>query len=107
MDKEVLFKRKAVDRVEAVDLGDGAIVTVRALSRGEVQTLKDENASAHTFENRLVSAALIDPAMTPSEVAEWLDDAPAGDSAAVAKAVANLSGLAEGAPKSDVDGVPE
>lgn len=105
MDKEVLFKRKAADTIDQVDLGDGIIVTVRALSRDEVIHLKEENASARTFDNRLISAALVDPEMTPAEVAEWLDEAPAGDSVAVVKAVMDLSNLGEGAHKSDVAGV--
>lgn len=106
MDKDILLKRKATDRVETVDLDDGVKVTVRALSKGEVKAIKEENASAHTFDNRLVAAALLDPVMTPAEVAEWLEDAPAGDSVSVEQAVMRLSGMGEGAQKSDVAGVP-
>lgn len=102
MDKETLFKRKATDRVQTVDLGDDATVTVRALSRAEVKDIKEANASDHTMENRLIAAALVDPVMTAAEVGEWLDEAPAGDSVTVMTAVAAMSGMAEGAPKSSV-----
>jgi hypothetical protein len=102
MDKDVLLKRKATDRAEAVELDEGVTVTVRALSRGEVQRIKDENASAHTYENRLIAAANVDPKLTPVEVAEWLDEAPAGDSVSIMEAVIRLSGMGEGSPKSSV-----
>lgn len=102
MDKDVLLKRKATDRVETVELDEGVTVTVRALSRGEVQQVKEENASAHTYENRLIAKAIVEPKLTAVEVAEWLDDAPAGDSVKIMEAVIRLSGMGEGSPKSSV-----
>ena len=105
MDKDVLFKRKATDRVETIDLGDDAAVTVRALSRGEVKRMKEDEDSPYSLENRMIAASLVDPVLTPSEVSEWLDEAPAGDSVSVVSAVSRLSGMDEGAAKSDVAGV--
>jgi hypothetical protein len=107
MDKDILLKRKAVDRVETVDLGDGAFVTVRALSKGEIKAVREENASAHTYENRLISTALVDPVMTPVEVDEWLTDAPAGDYVSIEQAVMRLSGLGDDAQKSGLAGVSD
>lgn len=106
MDKGVLLKRKAADRVETVELDDGVAVTVRALSHGEAKELREANSSAHTYDHRMIARALVDPVMTPAEVGEWLDDAPAGDSVTVEKAIIRLSGMGEGAQKSDVAGVP-
>jgi hypothetical protein len=78
-------------------------VTVRSLSRAAVKACKkaagDDN---DLFENLIISRALVDPAMTPDEVAQWLDGAPAGDSVAVMNAINELSGLGEEAPKSSV-----
>lgn len=103
MDKGVLINRKAVEQgYDEVDIAPGVKVVVRALSRGEVQDARAANASNTTYENRLIAAALVDPEMTPAEVGEWLADAPAGDSVKVMTAIADLSGLSEGAPKSRV-----
>lgn len=99
--KASLFARKASLETDKVPIGDLTVV-VRALSRDEVKRLKDENASASTFENRLIAASLVVPEMDAVEVAQWLDEAPAGDSVAVMTAVARLSGLDEGAQKSGV-----
>lgn len=104
MDKELLFKRKATLRTTEVPLDDGElVVAVRALSRGEVAKAK-KDFSKDQVENALISLALVDPKLTPEEVAEWLDEAPAGDSVAVMSAVAELSGMSEGADKSGVPG---
>lgn len=102
MDKELLFKRKAAGRTREVPIEDVGIVTVRALSREEVKACKDDNGK--TQENKLIARGMVDPVLTPEEVSEWLDEAPAGDSLAVMDAIADLSGMAEGAQKS---GVPD
>jgi hypothetical protein len=99
--KAALFARKAALETKEVKIGT-LVVVVRALSREEVRTTRDENASDLTYENRLVARALVVPAMDPVEVAQWLDAAPAGDSVAVMSAVAELSGMNEGADKSRV-----
>lgn len=96
-----LKSRKAINETDKVAIGD-VTLTVRALSRAEVKELRDANASKKTFENRLIAAALVDPIMTAVDVAEWLDDAPAGDSIAVMDVVSRLSGMDEGAGKSDL-----
>lgn len=102
--KAALFARKAGLETKEVKIGAVAVV-VRALSREEVRTTKDENASERTFENRLIARALVVPVMDAAEVAQWLDGAPAGDSVAVMNAVAELSGMNEGADKSRVSRV--
>lgn len=101
--KAKLFSRKAMLEIDKVQIGDVHLM-VRALSREEVKTIREAKASASTFENRLIAAALLDPVMTPSEVAEWLDEAPAGDSVTIMTAISKLSGLDEGADKSVVRG---
>lgn len=111
MDKEVLFKRKAYLDTDTVDLGGGAVVTVRALTRGEVtECRRRAKGSEEQYERRLIATALVDPEMTLAEVGLWLDGdpedpsdvgAPAGDSVKITQAIAELSGLSkEGAQKS-------
>lgn len=114
MDKEVLLKRKAGLRTTEVPLDDGEIVVmVRGLSSGEVREIKKEHPNEAEAENAFIAKALVDPVMTYEEVTLWLsgdpndpDDhgAPAGDGVAVMQAVADLSGISEGARKSRVPG---
>lgn len=100
VDKALLLNRKATDGTRKVPIEGVGDVTVRGLSRGEVQRAKELPEDQR--ENALISLALVDPELTPEEVAEWLDGAPAGDSVAVMNAVAELSGMTEGARKSGV-----
>jgi hypothetical protein len=104
VDKELLKKRRAADNTRQVPIDDLGSVTVRALSRTEVKRATVKNDEDQTEAN-FISAAMVDPVMTPEDVAEWLDGAPAGDSVAVADAIAELSGMSEGAQKSGVPGV--
>lgn len=110
LDKEALLKRRRTDKTEDVDLGEGT-VTVRGLSRGEVTRARVAAAKAGkdnqvaTMDNHMIAAGLVDPEMTVAEVAEWLEDAPAGDAVSVLGVIQELSGLAEGAQKSGNAGV--
>lgn len=103
MDKELLLKRKAVDGTRKVPIEGVGDVTVRGLSRSEVKAA--QQLPEDERENVLIALAIVDPELTPEEVGEWLDSAPAGDSTAVMDAVAELSGMSEGARKSGVPGV--
>lgn len=100
MDKaKLLAKRTPGYRDVELEVGT---VRVRGLTRAEVKACRDKNDDAQ--ENRIIAAAMVDPALTADEVAEWLDNAPAGESVAVMNAIKELSALDEGAAKS---GVPE
>jgi len=97
---KLLAKRGPSYRDVEVDVGT---VRVRGLNRAEVKACKDKDQN--TSEVKIIAAALVDPeGMTEDEVAEWLEDAPAGDYAAVMVAITELSGLFEGADKSGVPG---
>lgn len=100
MDKALLLKRKASDTRKVPIDGVGDVI-VRGLTRGEVKGVNDDYPEAER-ENVLISLALVDPELTSEEVAEWLDGAPAGDSVAVMSAVAELSGLSDGAAQKSV-----
>lgn len=111
MDKEVLFKRKAYLDTDTVDLGGGAILTIRALTRGEVSECRAKaKGNEDDYEHRLMAKAIVDPELTLAEVRQWImgdpgdpNDvgAPAGDAVKVITTISQLSGLAkEGAQKS-------
>jgi hypothetical protein len=110
LDKAALLKRTRTDRTKEVDLGEGSVI-VRGLSRGEITRAKAA-ASAKSgrerqfgeVENHFIATGLVEPEMTVEEVAEWLENAPAGDAVAVIAAIEELSGMSEGADKSGVPG---
>jgi hypothetical protein len=97
VDKETLFKRRAADRIDTVDLGD-FVVTIRALTTAQVNLVKDQEDELRN--RRIVSWSMVDPELTPAEAGEWMEIAPAGDIVKVIEAVTELSGLGEGAGKS-------
>ncbi|OLF07755.1 hypothetical protein BLA60_25845 [Actinophytocola xinjiangensis] len=107
LDKSALLKRQRADKTAEVDLGEGT-VTVRGLTRGEVTQARaaarggGREVQIHAVENHFIAAGMVDPVMTAAEVAEWLENAPAGDGVAVMEAIQELSGMAEGAQKSGV-----
>lgn len=98
MDKTALLKRRASDSRQDVDLGGGLVVTVRGLTRGEVVTA--QKAGEDGMDGMILCLGMVEPSMTPADVKEWLETAPAGDPQAVMDAIRDLSGLGEGARKS-------
>ena len=99
------------DETEQVETHAG-VVTVRALNRGEVlrlNTVRDNgNLGIDEYEQRMVSAGLVSPKMTPDEVARWQEvDKAGGVLEQVSAAIARLSGLQEGADKSRVPSAAE
>lgn len=100
MDKSKLLAKRAPGYRD-VELEVGT-VRVRGLTRAEVKACRDKDDDLQ--ENRIIAAAMVDPELTPAEVAEWLDNAPAGEAVAVMEAIKGLSALDEGAAKSGVPG---
>lgn len=80
---------------------DGSTVAVRALTRDEILEMQDHKtvADKDTF---LIATGMTDPKLTFDEVAEWAAQGTAGDTVAVSEAIAELSGLGEGAGKSGI-----
>lgn len=92
-----------------VDVAGMGTVHVRGLSRGEVfimQKLRAEGRikTEDAYERRMVSLGLVAPEMTEAEVGIWQEVSPAGEMEPVAAKIRDLSGLGEGADKSDVQG---
>lgn len=105
MDKQTLMRRRAVLMTEEVELAPDVVVTVRALTNGQVRQCREAaKENRLNFEHRLMSAALVDPEMTVREIEQWAEGdtndptdigAPAGDVVAILGAIQRLSGLAE------------
>jgi hypothetical protein len=84
-------------------LPDGSTVAIRALTRDEVLE-SQETATLADRDNFLVATGMTDPAMSVEDVAAWAAGSDAGDLVAVSDAIAELSGLKQGAGKSGVSG---
>lgn len=82
-------------------LPDGSTVAIRALTRDEVLQMQ-ELADLGERDNFIIAAGMTDPKLTAGDVAMWAAEADAGDLVAVSEAIAELSGLRQGAGKSGV-----
>jgi hypothetical protein len=86
------------DDVEVPSMGT---VRVRGLSREEVfETQKAKETQAH--ERKILRLGMVDPVMTEGQAALWQKVSPAGEIEPVVDKIRELSGLSEGADKSDV-----
>lgn len=104
---QLLSRRIDEDDVEIPGVG---AVRVRGLSRGEVFALRKAKEAGRlkddaAWDRRLVSLAMVNPAMTEDEVGVWQDSSPAGELEDVTKKIQELSAMAEGADKSSVEDV--
>lgn len=103
--KERLLSRHIPEGdVELVVDGEVVTVRVRGLSRGEVflvQTISDKEAN----DRAIVARGMVDPPMNDADVKQWQRSSPAGEIELVVAKIQELSGLAEGADKSGLQGV--
>lgn len=95
---------------EDLPLPSGKLVRVRGLSRGEVFMMRkcQQDGGLKTeaeWERRMVSLALVQPALTEAQVGKWQDGPAGGDLEQLTQKIQELSGLAEGADKSGVQDV--
>lgn len=99
-DKELLFKpRLPEDDVEVPGVGT---VRVRSLSRAEVmllQKMAQDGEDPAAVERKMLSIALVDPALTEAEVGRWQRASIAGELEPVSDKVTALSGLDDDAAK--------
>ena len=107
--KDSLLRKREVSTRE-VDLDGTGTVTVRALKRGEVIEIRQAATKNGKLNEDLVdlftiARGMVDPQLTPDEVAEWAEQAPAGEPAKVMAAIGEMSGYLEGADKSGLPGV--
>jgi hypothetical protein len=86
------------DDVEVASMGT---VRVRGLSREEVfETQKAKDTQAH--ERKILRLGMVDPPMTEGQAALWQKVSPAGEIEPVVDKIRALSGLDEGADKSEL-----
>lgn len=105
IDKAALLARRLGEGEHEIP-GFGT-VRFRGLSRAEVLALRDLPGGVAASDRKMVAAALVDPALTEDEVKIWQENSLPGEIEALTVAIAELSGLGVGAPKSGVSGVRE
>lgn len=93
-----------VDTTEDVDLGNGRKVKVRGLTRYELLLNAKGTDDANLIERRNVTCCLVEPKLSLAQVEQWQKSSPPRVIGKVTDAIRRLSGLAEGAAKSDVPG---
>lgn len=102
VDKAALLASRGFG-TESVPVGEVGEVVVRGLSRAEVLGLQSAgDLDATEMERKLVSLAMVDPALTEDEVGEWQKVAPAGELEPISEAIQRLSGLAVKAVKAEM-----
>jgi hypothetical protein len=97
LSKEDLMKTRF--GVEEVALPGVGTVKVRSLSRAQALELRDKEMPVAEMEQKLLAWAMVEPAMTISDVKEWQANSPAGELEPITKAIAQLSGMEASAPK--------
>jgi len=97
-----LTRVREVPSADVVLPSSGSIVRVRGLTRLELILNGKGTEDADEIERRNVATCMIKPVMTREQVRKWQKNSLPGDLAAVTNKIRDLSGLGEGAPKSDV-----
>lgn len=96
------------DDAEDVTLPSGTLVRVRGLSRHELLFNGRGTEDSELIERRNVVSCLVAPKLTLAQVEQWQRRAPAGgDFRVLSEKIRDLSGLGEGADKSDPGAVGE
>lgn len=76
-----------------VDVDGVGKVEVRGLTRAEALELQGKEMDAIEMECRLLSAAMVNPALSVEDVAEWQKVAPVGELEPISQAIQELSGM--------------
>jgi hypothetical protein len=97
--REQILARKVGKGV--VTLADGSTVEIRALTRDEVLAMQQMDDLGDR-DNFLISTGMVDPKLSPEDVAQWGAAGAAGDISAISAGIAEVSGLKEGAGKRGV-----
>lgn len=98
---ELLVKRLVAETVEVPGVGT---VKVRGLSRGEVFDLRAKNLNVEELEVQTIALCMVEPMLSTDDVRTWMYNAPTNEIDAVFGKIRELSGLSEGAQKSDGTG---
>jgi hypothetical protein len=100
---EDLTVADVAEATRKVEVGNGKHVTVRGLTRYELMLMTKGSPENDEYERRMISVCLVEPTLSEGQVMAWQKAAPAGDKTLVevTNAIRDLSGLGEGADKSD------
>lgn len=101
MDKKALLSDRVTGQTGTVEIEGVGEVTVRGLTRYEM-ILAGKIDGELRQEQFILSAAMVDPEMSEEEVALWQKVSPPGEINTVATKINELSGIGQGAPKSEV-----
>lgn len=100
--REEILNRKKAGKTDPYELADGSgTVEIRGLTRDESLQIAEAGTLADK-DNLLISFGLVNPAMTPEDVAAWAADESAGVLSGLSQRIAEQSGMTEGAGKSRV-----
>ncbi len=97
--EDLLAERFGVVDVEIPGVGT---VQVRPLSRAEALAVQGVELHPAVLEQRLLSAAMVSPKLTESEVRTWQENSPAGELEPVADRILVLSGMKQESAKEAV-----
>lgn len=92
------------DNTADVTLPNGKVVKVRGLTRYELLLNGKNTDDVLVIERRNVATCMVEPRMTEKQVEAWQKAKSPAALGLVTKAIRDLSGLGEGAGKSDVPG---
>lgn len=97
-----LAVNEVLDDAEDVTLPNGKKVRVRGLTRYELMLAGKNTEDNELIERRNLVMALVEPKMTEAQVEAWQRAAKGPTLKAVSDKIRELSGISEGAGKSDV-----
>ncbi len=98
--REQILARKVAGKTEIYPIDDGEVV-IRGLTRNEALEVREAETLADK-DNLLISLGLVEPTMSPEDVAAWAESDEAGVLAGLSERIGVLSGMSEGAGKSRV-----
>jgi hypothetical protein len=82
-------------------------VRIRGLSRAEVLEMRNLEGGAIATDRRMLSLAMLDPTLTEDEVAAWQRTSNPDEIEKLTLAIADLSGMGDGANKAAYKSVRE
>lgn len=99
IDKELFLKARIPERV--VDIPDVGEVRLRGLTRAEAKRVQEllQPESKEDADAVMLSLCMVQPEISPSEAAAWLEEASLQEASLLLAACLDLSGLTEEAAK--------
>lgn len=99
--REQILARKTIGRTETFVYDGEEIAIIRGLTRNEALKCRDL-PTVEEQDNLLISYGMVEPQMTPEDIAAWADQDNAGLLSAISSRIGEISKMSEGAGKSRV-----